>query len=138
MLYEVITCFRQHARPACWPGRRCAKNSRTTAKWPPGIASPWLSRGVITSYSIHYTKLYDIYAFSRNESTRGKVTLYRGVYPVPFDVTHTDHARVNKEVVDELLRRGTVRNGDLVIITKGDLAGVLGGTNAMKVRNNFV
>lgn len=74
-----------------------------------------------------------IYAFSRSSGTRGKVTLFRGVYPVEFDVTHTDHARVNKEVIDELLRRGVVREGDLVIITKGDLAGVHGGTNAMKV-----
>jgi pyruvate kinase len=30
-------------------------------------------------------------------------------------------------------RRGTVRDGDLVIITKGDLTGVMGGTNAMKI-----
>jgi len=37
------------------------------------------------------------------------------------------------EVVDELLRRGTVRNGDLVIITKGDRSGVGGQTNIMKI-----
>ena len=28
-----------------------------------------------------------IYAFTRHEATRRRVTLYRGVYPVPFDVT---------------------------------------------------
>ncbi|MDH3561461.1 MAG: pyruvate kinase, partial [Gammaproteobacteria bacterium] len=55
------------------------------------------------------------------------------VYPVSFDVTTTDHPQVNKEAIDELMRRGAVRDGDLVIITKGDLAGVLGGTNAMKI-----
>jgi pyruvate kinase len=44
-----------------------------------------------------------------------------------------DHAEVNREAVDELLRRGAVRDGDLVIITKGDMMGVLGGTNAMKI-----
>src|SRR5678809_1723410 len=27
-----------------------------------------------------------IYAFTRHESTRRRVTLYRGVYPVPFDI----------------------------------------------------
>ena len=37
------------------------------------------------------------------------------------------------EAIDELVRRGAVRDGDLVIITKGDLMGVLGGTNAMKI-----
>jgi pyruvate kinase len=65
--------------------------------------------------------------------TRRKVTLYRGVYPVSFDVTTPDHATVNREAIDELVRRGAVRDGDMVIITKGDLMGVLGGTNAMKI-----
>jgi pyruvate kinase len=74
-----------------------------------------------------------IYALTRHVETRRKVTLYRGVYPVSFDVTTTDHAEVNREAIDELMRRGAVRDGDLVIITKGDLAGVLGGTNAMKI-----
>jgi pyruvate kinase len=74
-----------------------------------------------------------IYAMTRHVQTRRKVTLYRGVYPVSFDVTSTDHAEVNREAIDELLRRGAVRNGDMVIITKGDLAGEMGGTNAMKI-----
>ena len=65
--------------------------------------------------------------------TRRKVTLYRGVYPVSFEVTTKDHAEINREAIDELLRRGAVRDGDLVILTKGDLMGVLGGTNAMKI-----
>ncbi|MCK9529304.1 MAG: pyruvate kinase [Gammaproteobacteria bacterium] len=74
-----------------------------------------------------------IYAMTRHSSTRRKVTLYRGVYPVAFDVTTSDHAQVNRETVDELVRRGAVRDGDLVIITKGDMMGVHGGTNAMKI-----
>jgi pyruvate kinase len=74
-----------------------------------------------------------IYALTRIVETRRKVTLYRGVYPVSFDVTTTDHPEVNREVIDELMRRGAVRDGDLVIITKGDLMGVHGGTNAMKI-----
>ena len=74
-----------------------------------------------------------IYALTRHVETRRKVTLYRGVYPVSFEVEVTDHAQLNKEAIDELLRRGAVRNGDLVIITKGDLHGVHGGTNAMKI-----
>jgi pyruvate kinase len=74
-----------------------------------------------------------IYALTRIVETRRKVTLYRGVYPVSFDVTTTDHPEVNREVIEELMRRGAVRDGDLVIITKGDLMGVHGGTNAMKI-----
>ena len=74
-----------------------------------------------------------IYAMTRHVATRRKVTLFRGVYPVSFDVTTTDHAELNREAIDELRRRGAVRDGDLVIITKGDLMGVHGGTNAMKL-----
>ncbi|UCH53706.1 MAG: pyruvate kinase [Pseudomonadota bacterium] len=74
-----------------------------------------------------------IYALTSHVETRRKVTLYRGVYPVAFEITTSDHATVNREAMDELRRRGTVRDGDLVIITKGDLTGVMGGTNAMKI-----
>ena len=40
---------------------------------------------------------------------------------------------VDQEIIEELLRRGAIRDGDLVIITKGDLTGVTGGTNVMKI-----
>jgi pyruvate kinase len=74
-----------------------------------------------------------IFAMTRNLQTRRRVTMYRGVYPVSFDLTSTDHAQVNLDAVEELLRRGAVRHGDLVILTKGDLTGIAGGTNAMKI-----
>ncbi len=74
-----------------------------------------------------------IYALSRQVTTRRQVTLYRGVMPVSFDVTNMDTQAANQEIVDELKRRGAVRDGDLVIITKGDLQGVGGGTNVMKI-----
>jgi pyruvate kinase len=74
-----------------------------------------------------------IYALTRHVQTRRKVTLYRGVYPVSFDVASTNADKVNEEVIDELLRRGEVRENDLVIITKGDRSGVEGQTNIMKV-----
>jgi pyruvate kinase len=74
-----------------------------------------------------------IYAMTRQVPTRRKVTLFRGVYPVSFDVASTDIHEVNREVIEELLRRGTVKDGDLVIITKGDRSGVEGQTNIMKI-----
>ncbi len=89
-----------------------------------GATSLWMSR---------ISSGIPIFAMTRHVETRRKVTLYRGVYPVSFDVTTPDHATVNKEAIDELVRRGAVRDGDLVIITKGDLMGVHGGTNAMKI-----
>lgn len=74
-----------------------------------------------------------IYALTSHVETRRKVTLFRGVYPVSFDSETTNHPEVNQEAVEELVRRGAVRDGDLVIITKGDLMGVMGGTNTMKI-----
>jgi pyruvate kinase len=74
-----------------------------------------------------------IYAFARSSSTRRKVNLYRGVYPIAYDPVARDPVAVNREVVQQLQDIGVVGEGDLVIITKGDLAGVRGGTNAMKI-----
>jgi len=74
-----------------------------------------------------------IYAYTRNLGTMRKIRLYRGVYPVFFDITHTDPLRVNTEIIQELLARRAVHDGDLVIITKGDLRGRRGGTNNMKI-----
>jgi len=74
-----------------------------------------------------------IYAMSRSPWTRRKVCLYRGVYPVEFDVASTDIHEVNRDVIERLIADGTVRDGDLVIISKGDRSGVEGQTNIMKI-----
>jgi pyruvate kinase len=74
-----------------------------------------------------------IYALARHHNTLRKVTLFRGVSPVFFDPQSTDHPVVNRAAIDELQHRGAVGDGDLVIITKGDLIGAHGGTNAMKI-----
>ena len=74
-----------------------------------------------------------IYALSRHESTNRKVNLYRGVFPIYFPNIHTNHAEANQEAVDLMIKQKAVEDGDLVIITKGDLMGADGGTNAMKI-----
>jgi len=74
-----------------------------------------------------------IYAFTRHEHTRRRVTLYRGVYPVPFDLTHSDPESLYPAVFQQLLERKLVALGDLVILTKGELSGVSGGTNSMLI-----
>jgi len=74
-----------------------------------------------------------IYAFTRHTATRRRVALYRGVYPMKFDITHTDPLEANKQMIDQLMADGVVEDGDFVIITKGDLRGTRGGTNNMKI-----
>ena len=74
-----------------------------------------------------------IYALTKHVSTRRKVTLYRGVYPVSFEMADADVHKANEEAIDELLRRGAVRENDLVVMTKGDRWGVEGQTNIMRI-----
>jgi pyruvate kinase len=74
-----------------------------------------------------------IYAFTRHEQTRSRVTLYRGVYPVAYDVTEKDSDALYFSIFRSLLDLKLVKEGDLIIVTKGELSGVAGGTNSMQI-----
>jgi pyruvate kinase len=74
-----------------------------------------------------------IYAFTRHEATRGRVTLYRGVYPVIFDGVGMAADRLYPLIFARLLDLKLVERGDLVILTKGELSGVEGGTNSLQI-----
>jgi pyruvate kinase len=89
-----------------------------------GSTAKWMSR---------ISSDIPIYAMSQREATRRRVKLYRGVYPVGFPTSTTSHPRANLTAVNTLLKHKVVEEGDLVIITKGDLMGDGGGTNAMKI-----
>ncbi|HET8691124.1 MAG TPA: pyruvate kinase [Steroidobacteraceae bacterium] len=74
-----------------------------------------------------------IYAFTRHPATQRRVTLYRGVYPVGFDVTHPRPEDMYPAIFDRLIEDGLAAEGDLIIVTKGEFSGVSGGTNSMKI-----
>ncbi len=74
-----------------------------------------------------------VYAATRMEATERRLMLYRGVYPLAFDATSVPAGSVNSEVVRQLKRSGAVKDGDYIIVTKGDFTGVAGGTNAMRL-----
>jgi len=76
-----------------------------------------------------------VYAFTRHEATRRRVTLYRGVYPVVFDVTRFSDSteRLYRALFMRLLELQLVERRDLVILTKGEASGVQGGTNSMQI-----
>ncbi len=90
--------------------------SGTTAKWMSRISS-----GI------------PIVAGSSQVPTLRRVTLYRGVYPLRCDAVGENDKQMEREIVDELCQLGLCESGDAVILTKGDLAGVAGGTNSMKI-----
>lgn len=91
-----------------------------------GSTAQWMSR---------ISSGVPIYALTPHEATRRKVCLYRGVYPVSFQLTSNDPAVVMEEAVDELRRRGAVREGEIVILTIGEPLAKPGGTNTMKIVN---
>lgn len=74
-----------------------------------------------------------IYAMSSQDRTLRQASMYRGVEPLKFDTSSNTHAIVNAEVLEILKQRGAIVDGDIVIISKGDLVGKQGGTNAMKI-----
>ena len=74
-----------------------------------------------------------IYAMTPYDATSRRVALYRGVYPVQFEILETDRDRLYAAIFDTLLSKELVAIDDLVIFTKGDLKGVSGNTNAMKI-----
>jgi pyruvate kinase len=76
-----------------------------------------------------------VYAFTRHEATRRRVTLYRGVYPVIFDVTAGSGSTESlyRALFTRLLELQLVKERDLVILTKGEHSGVQGGTNSMQI-----
>ena len=75
-----------------------------------------------------------IYAMTRHQQTRRKLTLYRGVYPTSIDFDQVGDYNISSTVAGLLKEKGIVDDGDRLIITRGDLLGEgSGGTNAMKV-----
>jgi len=74
-----------------------------------------------------------VFAFTRHEATLRRVSMYRGVYAVAFEeITSDDPVVTQTRVFDLLLRMGSVRPGDLVVLTMGQ-KGVAGRTNALQI-----
>jgi len=74
-----------------------------------------------------------IYALSRHASTCGRVTLFRGVYSVEFDVTRYQPWEISRAALSLLVEKGILQKGDKVVLTKGEELGVGGKTNGLKI-----
>ena len=89
--------------------------------------------GATTTWMSRIRSDIPIFAITRHESTRRRVTLYRGVHPVAFDIMRIKPVEVFRKLSEELIGFGAIDDGDLVIYTRGDMSGVSGGTNTMKI-----
>jgi pyruvate kinase len=74
-----------------------------------------------------------IYGVSKSKLARGRMTLYRGVYPIDFDISVYARWEVIRAVLTELREHGTVQIGERVIVTRGDVVGISGGANSLKI-----
>jgi len=74
-----------------------------------------------------------IYAFTPHVATSRRVAMYRGVYPVLFEIDVENPRALYQDIFDTLLANKLVKVDDLALLTKGDLDGVSGSTNSMTV-----
>jgi pyruvate kinase len=74
-----------------------------------------------------------IYALTGHENSRRRVALYRGVYPVSFDVHKVERSEIRQAAIAQLRSTGDLVPGDLVLFTYGQQKGVAGMTNTMQI-----
>lgn len=89
-----------------------------------GATAHWMSR---------ISSGIPIYALTPYKKTCRRVSLYRGVYPVFMKKSISDGKQADRICVDHMLEEGIVKNRDHIIITRGDLMGIDGGTNTLKI-----
>src|SRR5690606_9245179 len=74
-----------------------------------------------------------IYAFSHSRGTLHRMSLIRGVRAVDFDISVYNAEDLPDAVMAELCRQGAVAPGDWIILARGQLHDVEGGTNSMTI-----
>ncbi|MBE9610667.1 pyruvate kinase [Chitinilyticum piscinae] len=89
-----------------------------------GSSALWMSR---------YIRGVPIYALTPEAETYNRLSLFRDVYPVMISHENTDRESLLVRAEVEMLRRGIVQQGDLVAFTFGDVVGLGGGTNCLKI-----
>ena len=89
-----------------------------------GSSALWMSR---------FISGVPIYALTPEETTYNRLALFRDVFPVMISHENTNREDLLVRAEVEMVRRGIVQHGDLVVFTFGDVVGLGGGTNSMKI-----
>ncbi|WP_178861974.1 pyruvate kinase [Thiomicrorhabdus cannonii] len=74
-----------------------------------------------------------IIALTPHLETRRKVTLFRGVYPSSVDYTGLNDEEIQDAILQKIKAFGIAKEGDLIILTRGESRGLMGGTNRMEI-----
>ena len=89
-----------------------------------GSSALWMSR-VISGVPI--------YALTPEAETYNRLALFRDVEPVMLSHDNTDRESLLVRAEVEMLKRGIVQPGDMIAFTFGDVVGMGGGTNCLKI-----
>jgi len=89
-----------------------------------GSTAQWLSR---------IRSSVPIFALSPVRDSRRRMALFRGVYPVAHDLPGGNVEDVLREGVRLLVEQGSIKVGDRIILTMGDITGKEGGTNSLRL-----
>jgi pyruvate kinase len=74
-----------------------------------------------------------IIALTPHLDTRRKVTLFRGVYPSTVNYTDLSDEQIQDAILQRIKAFGIAKEGDLVLLTRGESRGLMGGTNRMEI-----
>jgi pyruvate kinase len=74
-----------------------------------------------------------IYALTPEVSTRYRISLFRGVYPLMLQYAGDNRETLLRLAEEKLLEVGAAQTGDFIVITVGEPIGKSGGTNTMKI-----
>ncbi len=74
-----------------------------------------------------------IIALTPHLDTRRKVTMYRGVYPNSVDYAGLSDEDIKAAIISDLKAQSIVKVGDMVLLTRGQARGTMGGTNQMEI-----
>ncbi len=74
-----------------------------------------------------------IYALTPEVSTRYRLSLFRGVYPLMLQYAGDNRETLLRFAEEKLVEVGAAQHGDLIVLTVGEPIGKPGGTNTMKI-----
>jgi pyruvate kinase len=74
-----------------------------------------------------------IYALTPEVSTRYRLSLFRGVYPLMLQYVGDNRETLLRFAEEKLVDVGAAQIGDLIVITVGEPIGKPGGTNTLKI-----
>ncbi|WP_373020142.1 pyruvate kinase [Thiomicrorhabdus sp.] len=74
-----------------------------------------------------------IIALTPHLETRRKVTMFRGVYPSSIDYSGLNDEEIQAMILNRIKEFGIAKEGDLVLLTRGESRGLMGGTNRLEI-----